>query len=93
MKASYSKNNFCPRHFSLIKKMIPLKMPILSSQETKSFLLSLLIPILKQPLKKQKKPPKDTIMVSSEGLVYIAFIFDYLPSISSLQQINRADLG
>jgi hypothetical protein len=33
---------------------------------------------------KNKRPPKDTIMVSFEGLSYIAFIFDYLPSISSL---------
>jgi hypothetical protein len=42
---------------------------------------------------KTKRPLKDTIMVSSEGLSYIAFLFDYLPSISPLYQVNRADLG
>jgi hypothetical protein len=40
-----------------------------------------------------KRPSKDTVMVSSEGLSCIAFLFDYLPSISSFYQINRADLG
>jgi hypothetical protein len=42
---------------------------------------------------KTKRPPKDTVMVSSEGPSYIAFLFDYLPSMSSLYQVNRADLG
>jgi hypothetical protein len=51
-----------------------------------------MFPFIKIRLK-TKRPSKDTVMVSSEGLSYIAFLFDYLPSISSLYQIDRADLG